>query len=87
MADELIANADANALINTAAGLAKLPVLILTADDGAAAPAEALAAAIKSDGGKRVETKHFTTDHSYSGARIALEETIISWLNSLPGAK
>ena len=87
MADELIANADANALIKTAPGLAKIPVLILTADDGGAGPAEALAAAIKSDGGARVETKHFTTDHSYSDARLALETTIITWLNTLPGAK
>ena len=87
MADELIANAEANLLIKTAPGLAKIPVLILTADDGGAAPAEALAAAIKSDGGKSVETKHFTTDHSYSDARIALEGAIVTWLNSLPGAK
>lgn len=87
MADELIANADVNALIKTAPGLARIPVLILTADDGGAARGEALAAAIKADGGKSVVTKHFTTDHSYSDARIALEGTIVGWLNSLPGAK
>ncbi len=86
MADELTTGAKAFALKDTAAGLAKLPVLVLSSDDGLAPKTDALAASIKALGGK-VETHHFTTDHSYSDARLALQAAVIAWLGSLPGAK
>jgi hypothetical protein len=65
-----------------AKGLAKTPLLIVTSDDGLAPDAEKLAAAVKADGGT-VATHHETTDHSYSGKRIALEATVIRWLQGL----
>lgn len=83
MADELIAQSDAFALRRTAPGLAKIPVLVLTADDGLAPSAGALVAAIRADGGTRVQTQHFATDHSWSDSRLALESTIIGWLQTL----
>ena len=66
-----------------APGIAKRPVLLITSDDGLAATAASLAAALKADGNQRVTEKHFTTDHSYSDKRIALQETVLAWLASL----
>ena len=86
MADELVAGAKAFALKNSAEGLAKLPVLVVSSDDGLAKGTDALADAIRDLGGK-VETQHFATDHSYSDARLGLQAAVITWLGTLPGAK
>jgi pimeloyl-ACP methyl ester carboxylesterase len=83
MADELLAHSDAFGLAQTAPGLAKIPVLVLTADDGRAANANALVAAIRAQGGTRVQTQHFTTDHSWNDSRLALQSSIINWLQTL----
>ncbi|HXP65674.1 MAG TPA: alpha/beta fold hydrolase [Steroidobacteraceae bacterium] len=82
MADEVAAHAKEFGVAGTAPGLAKIPVLVITANDGLAAQADALAAAIKSKGGK-VATVHMDTDHSYSDHRIALENAVITWLSGL----
>jgi uncharacterized protein len=87
MADELTARADAFMLARAAPGLAKLPVLVLTADDGLASRAEALVTAIRTQDRTRVQTQHFTTDHSWSDSRLALQSTIIDWLQALPVPK
>lgn len=85
MADELIANTNAFSMTRAAPGLAKLPVLVLTSDDGLAASADALVAAIRTQsGGARVQTLHFTTDHSWSDSRLALQSSILDWLQALP---
>lgn len=84
MADELIAHADEFAISRTAPGLAKLPVLVLTADDGLAPGADALVASIKAQPGARVQTQHFATDHSWSDSRLALQSSVIAWLQALP---
>jgi len=83
MADEIIGfsprlswNAD------VAKGLARQPLLVLTSDDGLAPNAEALAKAVRADGGK-VTLRHEATDHGWSGKRIALEAAVISWLAAL----
>ena len=86
MADELTAGAKTFALMTTGDGLAKLPVLIVSSDDGLAKGTDALAAAIRAQGGK-VEMQHFATDHSYSDSRLALQAAVITWLEALPGAK
>jgi pimeloyl-ACP methyl ester carboxylesterase len=82
MADELIANAAANRTANGAAGLAKIPLLILSSDDGLAPMSDALATAVRAAGG-RVTTTHVATDHSWSDARLRLEALVIDWLESL----
>ena len=87
MADELIANSDAFDLLKTAPGLAKLPLLVLTSDDGLAGANDGLVASVRAQGSTRVATQHFTTDHGWSDSRIALETTIITWLSTLPGAR
>jgi hypothetical protein len=84
MADELIASSNAFSLAASAPGLAKIPLLVLTADDGLARSADALVAAVRAQGGTRIQTQHFTTDHSWSDSRIALQNSIIDWLQTLP---
>ena len=86
MADELATEISKLPLKDTAAGLAKLPVLILSSEDGLAPGTDALAADIQAAGGK-VTKVHEATDHSWSDRRIRLAVLVIDWLNGLPGAK
>jgi uncharacterized protein len=83
MADEVIANAKAFHLENAAPGLAQIPLLALTADDGLAPDTDALVRAIRSHGGNNITALHVATDHSWSDRRIALESEVIKWLSSL----
>ena len=43
----------------------------------------ALVTAIAAQGGTKVTTQHFATDHGWSDHRIALQATIIAWLQKL----
>jgi len=83
MADELIAQSADFQLVQTAPGLAKIPLLVLSAEDGLAASADALVAAVREQGGKSVQSKHFNTDHSWSDARLGLADTVVEWLQGL----
>ena len=80
MADELIANAAVNRAAAGAAGLASLPLLVLTSDDGLAPGSDSLVAAVRAAGGTHVATAHVATDHSWSDARLRLEELVTAWL-------
>ena len=82
MVDEVAAHAKEFLVAGTAPGLARIPVLAITANDHLAAQTDALAAAIKIDGGK-ITVVHMDTDHSYSDHRIALERAVIDWLSGL----
>jgi pimeloyl-ACP methyl ester carboxylesterase len=83
MADELIANRVAFDWTAGAAGLARAPLLVLTSDDGLAPAATALAAKVRAAPGARVAEVHVATDHGWSGARIRLEQEVLSWLDQL----
>jgi pimeloyl-ACP methyl ester carboxylesterase len=83
MVDELTANAKEFVVTDTAAGLAQIPLLAITANDTLASQTDALVAAIKAKGGTRVTAVHLDTDHSYSDRRIALESIVINWLSGL----
>jgi len=83
MADEARANAKAFRMENAAAGLAPMPLLALTSDDGLAPGTDALVQAIQAKGGHKVTAVHVATDHSWSDHRIALESEIIKWLTAL----
>jgi acetyl esterase/lipase len=83
MAAELRDNAAPFRMENAAAGLAQIPLLAITADDGLAPDAAALVKAIEAKGGHQTTVKHFATDHSFSDHRIALESEIINWLAGL----
>lgn len=86
MADELVTEVSKLTLKDAAAGLAKIPLLVLSSDDGLAPGTDALAEAVRQAGGK-VDQTHEATDHSWSDKRIRLAELVIDWLNGLPGAK
>lgn len=66
-----------------APGLTKMPLLVLTSDDGLAPQAESLVLDLKRRGG-RVKVVHADTDHSWNTARIRLQAEIVTWLASLP---
>jgi pimeloyl-ACP methyl ester carboxylesterase len=83
MVDELVAHGKEFVVAGTAAGLAQIPVLAITANDHLASQTDALVAAINAKGGTRVTLAHLDTDHSYSDRRIALESIVITWLSGL----
>ncbi|HTW38966.1 MAG TPA: alpha/beta hydrolase [Steroidobacteraceae bacterium] len=72
------------ALAPTAQGLARKPLLVLSADDGLAPGTDALIASIRAHGGRLVSSEHAATDHGWSDRRIELEASVIRWLQSLP---
>jgi pimeloyl-ACP methyl ester carboxylesterase len=84
MAAEVEQNASAFDWTSGAAGLARHPLLVLTANDGLAPVDDALARSVKAIAGARVEVDHAATDHSWSDARIQLEDEVIRWLRKLP---
>jgi uncharacterized protein len=83
MADEVQAHAKEFLVAGTADGLARIPVLALTANDHLASQTDALVAAIKQKGGTKVTALHMDTDHGWSDHRIALESAVITWLAGL----
>jgi pimeloyl-ACP methyl ester carboxylesterase len=84
MADEIIGfSPRLSFTAEVAKGLAGKPLLVLTSDDGLAPNAERLAKAVQDAGGRSVILRHEATDHSWSGRRIALEASVISWLQGL----
>jgi uncharacterized protein len=83
MVDELTAHSKEFLVAGTAAGLAQIPLLVLTANDHLGPQADALVAAIKAKGGARITAMHLETDHGFSDHRIALESIVITWLAGL----
>jgi pimeloyl-ACP methyl ester carboxylesterase len=83
MANELVAIGPSFNFEDAAEGLVRVPLLVLSADDGLGPGTDALAAAIKAKGGKNVVSIHAATDHSWSDHRIYLESAIINWLAGL----
>jgi uncharacterized protein len=84
MADELIAEAPKWHAADAVPGLARLPLFVITSNDGLAPQADALVKAVRAKGNASVTTVHYPTDHSYSDKRIAVEASIIEWLERLP---
>jgi pimeloyl-ACP methyl ester carboxylesterase len=83
MADEMIAHKDAWNFASSYDGLAAVPMLVITSNDGLAPMNNALVAAVRARGNKNVATAHLPTDHSYSDQRIALESAVIRWLQKM----
>ena len=84
IADDAIATVRARTFTSAAPGLAKLPLLVLTSNDGLAPNAEALAQAVKAAGNSRVTVIHAATDHGWDDRRIFLEAAVLDWLQKLP---
>jgi uncharacterized protein len=84
MADELEAHATQWRFDQAYDRIDRVPVLVITANDRYQPTDEALAGALRAHRGQSVTAVHLDTDHVYSDHRIALEATLISWLQSLP---
>jgi len=86
--EELAAEAKRNAsawnFLTFAPALSSRPVLVVESNDGLRDDNHALAEAIRKAGDTQVTEAHIATDHAYSDHRIALQEAVISWLESLP---
>jgi pimeloyl-ACP methyl ester carboxylesterase len=63
--------------------LANLPILTVTAKYGGGEENQATTAALRKSGNKRVTAIEMDTDHPFSDHRIALESTVIRWLQAL----
>ena len=85
-ADDLLAGSARRRLTAAAPNLVRLPLLVLTSDDGLSAHSDSLVAAIRRLGGRRITTMHATTDHSWSDKRVALISAVLRWLDRLPVA-
>jgi pimeloyl-ACP methyl ester carboxylesterase len=83
VADELAANADRFDFLRGAPTLADRPLLVLTADDGLAPQANALVAAVRAAGGRRITTAHVATDHGWNDHRVDLTVRVLRWLDTL----
>lgn len=83
-ADDLRNGAETRRWLHAVNGLSRLPVLVLTADDGLAPAADTLVTSLRRAGDRRVTVVHEATDHSWSDRRILLESTVLRWLQQFP---
>ncbi len=86
-AAQLFAEAERHAkdwdYVQWAEALRARPVLLVKADDQNHADMEALGAALRQKGAVALEQTAVATDHSFSDHRIALQTTVIHWLEKL----
>lgn len=87
MADDLAAGAAKShwTFADAAPGLARMPMLVITAEDGLAPEGDALVTQLRALGNSSITTAHEPTDHSYSDKRIALESAVLDWLAARAG--
>lgn len=83
LADEIITNAARWDFVNLAPKLSTRPVLVFTSDDGLAPANDAFVEAVRKAGNHQVKEIHIATDHSYSDHRIALQQAILDFLDSV----
>lgn len=83
MVDELIASREDFDLRHRVEGLARVPLLVLSSDDGLAPQTDEIVRLIRENGGKKVTAYHAATDHSWSDRRIDLATQILHWLDGL----
>lgn len=85
MAKDVTITGPQHPMPRAAPGLVDTPYLALTVDDDLKGDTDALVAAIGAQGGAKVTTQHVATDHGWSDHRIALQATIITWLQKISG--
>jgi pimeloyl-ACP methyl ester carboxylesterase len=83
LADDMLAHARQWNLVDYAAMFGDRPLLVITSNDGLAAPAKRLVAAMQQTAQAHVTEQHFETDHSYSDQRIAMQTVVLNWLSTL----
>jgi pimeloyl-ACP methyl ester carboxylesterase len=87
MGDDLRAGAPRWWFDAAAPSLARMPLLVLTSNDGLASHTDPLVQRLRALGNTRITTAHQPTDHSWSDKRIALESAVVRWLRQLPNAR
>ena len=80
MAEELIEGASRWTFASAAPSLVRMPMLVLTSNDGGAAVSDSLVRRVRSLGNSLVTTVHAPTDHSWSDKRVALQTAVLTWL-------
>ena len=80
MTEELIDGASRWTVATAASGLARMPMVVLTSNDGGAAASDSLVRRVGSLGNTLVTTVHEPTDHSWSDKRVALQAAVLTWL-------
>lgn len=83
LADEMLSHRKQWNFVDYAPIFGARPLLLITSDDGLAAGAQHLAAALRQQGSTHITEVHFPTDHSYSDYRIALQAAVLNWLATL----
>jgi pimeloyl-ACP methyl ester carboxylesterase len=83
LAREVLANAAKWDFLSLVPKLDTRPMLVITSDDGLAAPNNAFVDALHKAGATDITTVHLTTDHSYSDQRNALEKAVLEALEYL----
>ena len=83
MADEILASGAKWRFMGAVPGLAHVPLLVMSSDDGLAPGTDSLVMAVRAAGNRRVTTVHKATDHSWSDKRIALASAVVNWLARL----
>ncbi len=84
LVDDALAHRDDWNFVGFAPRLLQRPLLLVSASGDLNGPhSDALAAAVRQRGGKRVTEVRFETDHSYSDQRIALQAAFLAWLETL----
>lgn len=87
MADEVIQNQQKFNMNNAASGLKHTPLLVIYSNDPFAKGDQEFAQRVKKEGNKELSLVHISTNHGYNDHRIALQSTIINWLDNLPKAQ
>ena len=83
LADDMLSHHTQWNFVDYAPMFGSRPLLVITSEDGLAKPAGRLAAAVRKQPNAHVVEQHFSTDHSYSDQRIALETAVLNWLATL----
>jgi uncharacterized protein len=83
LADETLRESSNWDLRKMANALARHPFLVITADDGLAPGADAIAAAVAAKPGAKVTKIHFNTNHGYNDRRIGLANALVRWLETV----
>lgn len=83
LARELLAHPKGWDFLGYAKEFGARPLLLVSSDDGLKPFSDALAKMVRENSGSQVTETHFSTDHSYSDQRIALETAVLNWLATL----
>jgi len=73
--------------LNWVPGLKDRPILVVEASDGNIGNNQALAEALRKAGDAQVTEVHIPADHTFSDHRIALQASVLEWLEKISAGK